>query len=218
MTQLKGHNIAVSLDGYATGEDQRVDSPFGHAGTRLMQWFFATPTWPGRHPDEHPQFTPGGLEDDVWARRAFEGFGAEIMGAGKFGPPGWQDDPDWQGWWGDEPPYHSPVFVLTHRPRADLVLGETTFHFVDTTPEDALAQATAAAAGLDVRLGGGATMIREFLAADLVDSLHAVLVPIVLGRGVPLWEGLEGLEERFEITATPSSSGVTHLQLTRRPR
>jgi dihydrofolate reductase len=218
MSQLRGHNISVSLDGYATGEGQAADAPFGHAGMRLHEWFFATPTWPGHHPGEEEAFTPGGLEDDVWARRSFEGFGAEIMGSGKFGPPGWQDDPDWRGWWGDEPPFHSPVVVLTHRPRPDLVVGETMFHFADTTPEDALAQATALAGGLDVRLGGGPTMIREFLATDLVDSLHLVLVPIVLGRGVSLWAGLEGLEQRFEIAATPSSSGVTHLQLTRRPR
>lgn len=216
MAQLRGHNIGVSLDGYATGEGQRLDAPFGHAGGRLMEWFFATPTWAGLQLAEATGFTPGGLDDDVWARRAFEGIGAEIMGAGKFGPPGWQDDPEWRGWWGDEPPFHSPVFVLTHRPRPDLVLGETTFHFVDASPEEVLAQAAAAAGGLDVRLGGGPTMIREFLAAGLVDSLHAVLVPIVLGRGTSLWEGLEGLEERYEITATPSSSGVTHLQLTRR--
>ncbi len=218
MTRLRAHNIAVSLDGFATGADQSRESPFGHAGVRLMGWFFATPTWPGHHPGEEQTLAPGAAEDDVFARRAFEGFGAEIMGSHKFGPPGWHDDPEWRGWWGDEPPFHSPVFVLTHRPRPDLVLGETTFHFVDTTPEDALAQARVAAGDLDVRLGGGPTMIREFLDADLVDYVHAVVVPIVLGRGERLWDGQEGLEERFDIRSTSTPSGVTHLELTRRPR
>jgi len=218
MGRLRAPNISVSLDGFATGEGQSIDAPFGHAGRRLHGWFFATPTWPGHHPGEEQTLAPGAEEDDVFARRAFEGFGAEIMGAGKYGPPGWQDDPDWQGWWGEEPPFQSPVFVLTHRPRPSLTLGETTFHFLDATPEQALRQARDAAGELDVRLGGGPTTIREFLSADLVDALHLVVVPIVLGRGERIWDGQEGLEERFDLRSTTTGSGVTHLEFMRKPR
>ena len=213
---LRAPNISVSLDGFATGEGQSLESPFGHAGQRLHGWFFATPTWPGRRPVEEQELAPGAAEDDVFARRAFEGFGAEIMGAGKFGPPGWQDDAAWEGWWGENTPFHTPVYVLTHRPRAELVLGDTTFRFRDAAPAEVLAEATAAAGELDVRLGGGPTTIREFLDADLVDALHLVMVPIVLGRGVRIWDGQEGLEERFDIRSTTTPSGVTHLELTRR--
>ena len=145
------------------------------------------------------------------------GFGAEIMGANKFGPPGWQDDPDWQGWWGDEPPFHTPTYVLTHRPRPSLEMaGGTTFHFLDASPAEALAVAREAAGDLDVRLGGGATVVRDFVAAGLVDHLHLVVVPIVLGRGARLWDGLEALEDTFDIESVSSPSGVTHLTFTKR--
>ena len=138
------------------------------------------------------------------------------MGRNKFAPlSGPWPDPDWQGWWGDEPPFHTPVIVLTHHPRPDLVLGDTTFLFRDTSPEEALAEATELAGGLDVRLGGGPTTIREFLDADLVDHLHLVVAPIVLGRGERIWDGQEGLEERFDIETTASPSGVMHQVFTR---
>ena len=162
---LRAPNISVSLDGFGTGEGQSLESPFGHAGQRLHGWFFATPTWPGRRPVEEQGLAPGAAEDDVFARRAFEGFGAEIMGAGKFGPPGWQDDAAWEGWWGEDTPFHTPVYVLTHRPRPDLVLGDTTFLFRDSSPAEVLAEATTAAGDLDVRLGGGPTTIRLSSAA-----------------------------------------------------
>jgi dihydrofolate reductase len=139
------------------------------------------------------------------------------MGRNKFAPlSGPWPDADWQGWWGDEPPFHTPVIVLTHTPRPDLVLGETTFLFRDTTPQEALAEATELAGGLDVRLGGGPTTVREFLDADLVDHLHLVVVPIVLGRGVRIWDGQEGLEERFDLETTASPSGAVHHVFTRR--
>jgi len=154
--------------------------------------------------------------DDAFAERHEPGIGAEIMGAGKFGPPGWQDDAEWRGWWGPNPPFHTPVYVLTHRPRPPLEMdGGTTFHFVDAEPVDALAVAREAADGQDIRIGGGATMLREFLAAGLVDHLHVVQVPIVLGRGVRLWDGLEALEEQYDVEAVSSPSGVTHLTFTR---
>ena len=140
------------------------------------------------------------------------------MGAGKFGHPGWEDDPDWKGAWGPNPPFHTPVFVLTHHaPRPSIEMeGGTTFHFLDASPAEALETARAAADGRDVRIGGGPTVIRDFLAAGLIDHAHIVVVPVLLGRGVRLWDGLEGLEERYAIESVVSPSGVTHLTLSRK--
>jgi len=217
MTLVRAHNIAISLDGFATGEGQSLEQPFGHAGGRLMQWFFPTATFQRLSGDRERQpVDPATEPDDAFARRSWEDIGVEIMGAGKFGPPGWQDDPEWKGWWGDEPPFHSPVVVLTHRPRAPIELSGTTFHFVDASPEDALAVARELAGGLDVRLGGGPTSLREFLAAGLVDLLHVAVVPILLGRGVRLWDGLEGLESDYEVESATTPSGTTHVTFTRR--
>jgi dihydrofolate reductase len=161
---------------------------------------------------------PGGTRgiDDALTRLHDVGIGAEIMGARKFGPPGWHENPEWKGWWGPNPPFHTPTFILTHHPRPPIEMeGGTTFHFIDASPAEALETARQAATGQDVRLGGGATMIREFLAARLVDHMHVAVVPIVLGRGERLWDGLEGLENDYEIEATSSPSGVTHLSFTR---
>ncbi len=127
----------------------------------------------------------------------------------------WHDDPDWRGWWGDEPPFHTPVIVLTHRPRPPLEVGETTFHFLNAAPAMALAAARDLAHGGDVRIGGGPTVVRDFLAADLVHSLHAVLVPVVLGKGTSPWVGLDRLEERFAVSSQTTPSGVTRLVFTR---
>lgn len=208
MPQVRVTNFAISLDGYGAGEPQSLESPFGHAGMKLHQWRFDT--WQEGAPD--------GI-DALYGRQYDVGFGAEIMGANKFGPPGWQDDPDWRGWWGEDPPFHTPTYVLTHRPREPLEMaGGTTFHFLSTAPADALAIAREAAGDLDVRIGGGASTVRAFVAADLVDHLHVAIVPIVLGRGTHLWEGLEGLEDRFHIESVVAPSGVIHLSLSRRPR
>jgi len=209
MSLVRVHNFAISLDGFGTGEPQSREAPFGHAGERLHEWMFATRFW-------DPRGSAG--VDDAFAQRHSVGIGAEIMGANKFGPPGWADDPDWTGWWGDDPPFHTPTFVLTHHPRAPIEMeGGTTFHFLDASPVEALDIARAAADGLDVRLGGGATIVREFVAAGLVDHLHLVMVPIVLGRGERVWDGLEALEETYDVEAVSSPSGVTHLTFTRRP-
>lgn len=208
MSLVRVHNFSISLDGFGAGEPQSLESPFGHAGQKLHQWMMATDHW-----------RRGGSVgvDNAFAARHDAGFGAEIMGANKFGPPGWQDDPDWRGWWGEDPPFHTPTFVLTHRPRPPLEMaGGTTFHFLDASPAEALAVAREAAGDLDVRLGGGATVVRDFVAADLVDHLHLVLVPIVLGRGTRLWDGLEALEDTFDIESVSSPSGVTHLTFTKR--
>jgi len=154
--------------------------------------------------------------DHAFAARFEQGFGAEIMGSNKFGPPGWQDDPDWKGWWGPNPPFHTPVFVLTHHPRPPIEMeGGTTFHFLDASPAEALATAREAAGGQDVRIGGGVRTIRAFLEARLIDHLHIAVVPILLGRGERLWDGMEGLEQDYEIESTTSPSGVTHVMFTR---
>ncbi|MCW2974418.1 MAG: deaminase [Thermoleophilia bacterium] len=213
MSRVRVHNFGVSLDGFGTGAGQSLEEPFGH-GQHLMNWFFPTDAFQRMH--GNPEGGATGIDDDF--AKAWGGdIGAEIMGRNKFGPQRgpWADD-DWTGWWGDEPPFHTPCFVLTHHPREPIELTGTTFHFIDATPEEALAQARAAAGDLDVRIGGGPTTVREFLAADLVDYLHVVVVPTVLGRGERLWDDLEGLEAQFDkITATSSPSGVTHLEFER---
>jgi dihydrofolate reductase len=209
MSLTRVQNLSISLDGFGTGEGQSRETPFGHAGERLHEWMFATRWW-------RKKGGGGGGVDDAFARQFAPGIGAEIMGAGKFGPPGWQEDPDWKGWWGPNPPFHTPTFILTHHPRPSIEMeGGTTFHFLDASPSEALEAAREAAGGQDVRLGGGPTMIREFLAAGLVDHMHVVVVPILLGRGERLWDGLEALEKHFDIEAVSSPSGVTHLTFTR---
>ncbi|WP_167140567.1 dihydrofolate reductase family protein [Diaminobutyricimonas sp. TR449] len=212
MSLARVQNFSISLDGFGTGEPQSLEAPFGHAGDRLHEWMFAT-----RFGGEMfgRQSGSSGV-DEAFARQFDVGIGAEIMGANKFGPPGWHEDPEWKGWWGSNPPFHTPTFVLTHRPRPSIEMeGGTTFHFLDASPAEALDAAREAAGGQDVRLGGGATMIRDFLAAGLVDHLHVVVVPILLGRGVRLWDGLEGLEKDYAVEATSSPTGVTHVTFTR---
>ncbi|MER5676280.1 dihydrofolate reductase family protein [Streptomyces sp. NPDC002238] len=213
MSRVRVHNFSVSVDGFATGEGQSPDAPFGHAGTRLHEWFFPTRTF------QRMLGKPGGSTgaDDAIASTWEAGVGAEIMGRNKFSPlrGPWEND-DWKGWWGPNPPFHTPVFVLTHHPRPSVEMeGGTTFHFIDATPQEALRQAREAAGGLDVRIGGGPSTVREFLAEDLVDHLHVAVVPIVLGRGEPLWDGLEGLEKRFRAESVTTPGGVTHMTFTR---
>ena len=216
MSRVRVHNFGISLDGFGTGEGPSFEAPFGHAGTRLLPWFFPTAFFRGMFGDEGG----GHGVDDAFAQRMSDGVGVEIMGRGKFGPHQgpWADE-EWRGWWGDNPPFHTPVIVLTHCPRPSLEMeGGTTFHFVDASPRDALALAREMAGGLDVRLGGGPTTVREFLREDLVDHMHLAVVPLILTRGVRLWDGLEGVEERFDVESVSSPSGVTHLTWTRRPR
>ncbi|MFD9858808.1 dihydrofolate reductase family protein [Streptomyces alboflavus] len=212
MSLVRVQHVSLSLDGFATGEGQSLEAPFGHAGERLHDWMFST-QW-GRAMLGRTGGTRG--VDDALVRLFAPGIGAEIMGAGKFGHPGWHQDPQWKGWWGPNPPFHTPVFVLTHHPRPSIEMeGGTTFHFLDASPAEALERAREAAGGLDVRLGGGPTTIRDFLTAGLVDHMHLVVVPILLGRGVRLWDGLEGLEKDYEVEAVSTPSGVTHLMFTR---
>lgn len=214
MTSVRVHNFGISLDGFGAGAGQSLEAPFGHADQRLMGWAFGTRTFRGMFGQ------PGGSNgvDEALAGTWNSGVGAEIMGRNKFGPQrGEWTDEEWKGWWGDNPPFHSPVFVLTHHPRASIEMdGGTTFHFIDAGPAEALEAAREAAGPLDVRIGGGVSTVRQFLAADLIDRMHLVLVPIILGRGERLWDGLEALEDRFDHEATSSPSGVTHLTFTRR--
>ncbi len=214
MSRVRVHNFSISLDGFGTGDGQRLEAPFGHAGRRLHEWFFGTSTF------QSMQGNPGGSDgvDDAFARRWNDGIGAEIMGRNKFGPQrGPWLDAEWKGWWGDDPPFHTPAFILTHHPRPSVEMaGGTTFHFLDAGPAEALEVARRAAGDLDVRIGGGPSTVRQFLAADLVDHLHVVLVPITLGRGERLWDDLDALEDRFAIESVASPSGVTHLTFDRR--
>lgn len=219
MAQVRVHNFAISLDGFGTGDGLTLDAPFGHAGERLHEWYVTTRFFRAMLGEL------GGSAgiDNAFAERHEPGIGAEIMGRGKFGPPqggpwaGLGTDAEWRGWWGPNPPFHTPVFVLTHHPRPPIAMeGGTTFHFVDASPQEALALARQAAGDRDVRIGGGPATIRDFLAADLIDLLHVVQVPILLGRGVRLWDGLEGLEARFNVEVVASPSGVAHLTFTRR--
>lgn len=219
MSLVRVHNFAISLDGFGTGEGLTLEAPFGHAGERLHEWMFTTRFWNAM------QGEPGGSMgiDHAFAERHGPGIGAEIMGRGKFGPPAggpWSDvgaDEEWRGWWGPNPPFHTPVFVLTHHPRPPIEMeGGTVFHFVDGSPGEVLDLARQAAGGLDVRIGGGPATVRDFLAAGLIDVLHVVQVPLLLGRGVRLWHGLEGLEQRYDIEIVSAPSGVAHITMTRR--
>ncbi|HTO00210.1 MAG TPA: dihydrofolate reductase family protein [Microthrixaceae bacterium] len=220
MSQTRVHNFSISLDGFGTGVGLSVDAPFGHAGQKLHEWVFATRF------GHSMMGQPGGSTgvDNAFAERLWPGIGAEIMGRGKFSPQTgpWEaigTEDEWRGWWGPNPPFHTPVFVLTHHSRPSLEMeGGTVFHFVDASPTEALDMAREAAGELDVRIGGGVTMVRDFLAAGLIDMLHVVQVPILLGRGVRLWDGLEGLEEHYEVESVSSPSGVTHMTFTDRAK
>lgn len=209
MTQLlRVQNFTVSNDGFGAGEGQSLQRPFGHADPMsLMSWAGATASWKMRT-------EPGGSRglDDYFIRDYDHNIGAEIMGRNKFGPQRgpWETE-EWQGWWGDEPPFHTPVFVMTHHTRPSFTLSDTTFHFVHDDPAAVLEGAKDAAQGKDVRVGGGATTIRAFLQAGLVDTLHVVVTPsITLGSGARLWESPDELTDHFHLDVVPSPSGVVH--------
>ena len=205
---LRVQNFMVSRDGFGAGEGQSLERPFGHADpAQLAAWAGATASWPNRT-------DPGGTRglDDYFTRDFTHNIGAEIMGRNKFGPQrGPWEDHEWKGWWGDVPPFHTPVFVLTHHPRPSFTLDDTTFHFLDASPTEAFARAAEAADGRDVRLGGGVATVREFLDDDLVDAMHVAIAPVELGRGERLWARPEDLLDRFHMEKVPSpSSGVVH--------
>lgn len=211
MPKLRAHNLSMSIDGYVAGPNQSRDDPLGVGGSRLHDWVFETRT--GRAMIS----AQGGTEglDDGYLRRANEGIGATIMGRNMFGPirGPWGDDP-WSGWWGDDPPYHHPVFVLTHHARPPIVMqGGTTFHFVTDGIEAALERAAAAAAGADVRLGGGASTVAQYLRAGLVDELGLAVVPVLLGAGERLFDGVEA--HRYTCTGFENAGAVLHVTFSR---
>lgn len=221
MSKLRVHNLSISLDGYVAGAEQSLRNPNGQNGRALHEWIFATRF--GRQ----MMGRDGGAEgvDNRFLERGVEGIGATVMGRNMFGPvrgpwagvDGGGDEEPWIGWWEDEPPFHHPVFVLTHHPRPPLRLkGGTTFHFVTDGIESALDQARAAAGGADVRLGGGAETVREYLTAGLVDLLHLAIVPVLLGRGERLFDHLDTFPEGFEKAELAASESVMHVVLERK--
>ncbi len=215
MSGLRVHAFSVSLDGYGAGPGQDAENPMGVGGMAIHEWVFPTRTFQRTHGGGDGGET--GPDDDLLAR-GFAGIGAWILGRNMFGPVRgpWVDDA-WRGWWGDDPPYHVPVFVLTHHPRAPIVMeGGTTFHFVTDGIESALAKARAAAAGEDVRLGGGVATIREYLRAGLVDEMHLAFSPVVLGSGEHLLAGLGDAALAYEVVEHVPTARVTHVVLARR--
>ena len=198
MAKLKVSAFATSLDGFSAGPNQDMKNPLGVRGPEIMQWFFPTRTFRAMHASDDADTAGGEIVgetgvDDSLARQSFDNMGAWILGRNMFGPVrgSWPDE-TWKGWWGDEPPYHSPVFVLTHYPRASIEMkGGTTFHFVTDGIESALQQAMAAAKGKDVRVGGGASTVRQYLNARLIDEMHIAVAPVLLGAGEKLFDGLD---------------------------
>lgn len=208
-------DLNISLDGFATTEGGTPENPMGEDWFRLVDAYTATRTFRARVLGDTSGAGTTGV-DDAYAAAYFEDIGAEIMGAGMFGLHLHPNDPDWRGWWDDDPPFHAPVFVLTHEQRPDLEMaGGTTFHFVSAEPEAALELATRAAGGGDVRIGGGPTVVRQYLAAGLVDVLHVAIAPILLGRGIRLWDDLRGLEDGYAVRAETAESGTVHLTFSR---
>ncbi|MDQ3688881.1 MAG: dihydrofolate reductase family protein [Chloroflexota bacterium] len=208
MSKVRVH-ISVSLDGYVAGPNQRQEEPLGEGGEHLHDWMVELRSW------REPQGMEGGEENANSAVVAAElaNVGAEIMGRGKFGPAGrgpWGDDA-WQGWWGGDPPFHKPVFVLTHHERQPLILSDTTFTFVTDGIEAALAHAREAAGDKDVFIGGGADIINQYLAAGLVDEVELHVVPIILGGGARLFEGI-GPDVNLKLLRVIDAPGVTHLK------
>jgi len=213
MGKVRVRGFAVSIDGFGAGPDQSVDDPLGNRGQELMQWFFPTRTFRSMVGKD------GGTEgtDDRFARAAMEGFGAFILGRNMFGPiRGEWPDEAWKGWWGDNPPYHAPTFILTHHPRAPVEMkGGTTFYFVTDGIEAALAQARAAAGDLDVKIGGGVSTVRQYLLAGAIDELHLAQSLVVLGRGESLFAGIDLASLGYRVTEAVPTELATHLVLTR---
>ncbi len=208
-------DLMVSLDGFTTTTDQTPEVPFGKDWPRLVGAYAATRTFRERVLKDTTGAGTTGVDDDH-AKAYFEGVGAEIMGAGMFGLHNFPDDRNWRGWWGEEPPFRCPVFVLTHKPRPSLEMaGGTTFRFLKATPAEALQQAVSVANGKDVQVGGGPSVVRDFLKAGLVDRFHVAITPILLGRGIRLWDDLRGLEAVYRVTAETAESGTIHVTFER---
>jgi len=222
MSKIRVAGFSVSLDGFGAGVEQSLSDPLGKRGTEMFQWFFHTRSFRAMHGQEghgqegHGQDdgTAGGV-DDEFAHRAMDNFGAFILGRNMFGPVRgpWLDDV-WKGWWGDDPPYHAPTFVLTHHKREPLVMeGGMTFYFVTGGIGEALERAKQAAGDKDVKIGGGVSTVRQYLQAGLIDSLHLASVPVLLGQGEALFEGLDLRALGFSVTDRQASEYATHVTL-----
>jgi dihydrofolate reductase len=213
--RLRVHCFAISLDGYGAGPSQDLNNPLGVGGLALHEWAFATRTFCKMFGRE------GGTTgiDDDFVVRGFDNIGAWILGRNMFGPVRgpWPDD-GWKGWWGDDPPYHVPVFVLTHHPRAPIAMaGGTTFHFVTDGIDAALQRAADAAGGRDIRLGGGVATIRQYLQARLIDEMHLAMSPTLLGAGEPLFAGLDLPKLGYRCSSHVPTPNATHVVLTKQP-
>jgi dihydrofolate reductase len=214
MSKLRVHSFSISLDGYGAGPHQDLANPLGVGGMALHEWVFGTRTFQQMLGGE------GGTTgvDDDFAARGFANIGAWILGRNMFGPVRgpWPDD-TWKGWWGDNPPYHTPVFVLTNHPRPSIIMdGGTVFHFVTDGIHAALARATEAANGKDIRLGGGVATIRQYLDAALIDEMHFVISPVLLGSGEHLFSDIDALELGYQRSEHVATANATHLVLTKR--
>ena len=213
MSKLKVCSFGIAIDGFGAGPAQSLENPLGRGGTGLHQWAFPTRTFQRMFGNEDG--TTG--TDDDYAARGFENIGAWIMGRNMFGPlrGSWPDE-SWRGWWGNNPPYHTPVFVLTHHARAPLVMeGGTTFHFVTDGIQAALERATEAANGKDIRVGGGVATIRQYLRAGLIDEMHLAISPVLLGSGEHLFEGIDLLQLGYQCSEHVSTPNATHVVLSR---
>ncbi len=214
MSKIRVQSFTISIEGYGAGPNQDLQNPLGVRGTELMAWLFPTRVWGKIHGDEGGET---GVDNRI-AEQGFERVGAWILGRNMFGPVRgpWPDD-DWKGWWGDEPPYHTPVFVLTNHPRPTLKMaGGTEFRFVTEGIHAALEQATAAAGGLDVRIGGGVSTIRQYLRAALIDELHLALSPVLLGSGEHLLRDLDLPALGYEWVRTVAGEHANHVFLRKR--
>lgn len=214
MSKLVVRCFGVSLDGFGAGPDQSLENPLGVNGQAVFQWFFPTRTFQAMHGSGDGAT---GVDND-FAERGFHNVGAWILGRNMFGPARgpWPDE-SWRGWWGEEPPYHTPVFVLTHHPREPLVMqGGTTFYFVTKGIEDALHQAIQAAEGKDVRVGGGAATIRQYLRASLIDDLHLAVSPVFLGKGEALFEGLDMDALGYKVKSQTATDAALHISIVRK--
>jgi len=213
MSKLRVHSFGLSVDGYGAGPNQDLANPLGVGAVAMHEWFFATRTF--RLMTGQDGGTTG--MDDEFAARGFHNIGAWIMGRNMFGPvrSPWLDE-NWKGWWGDNPPFHTPVFVLTNHPRASLTMsGGTTFHFVTDEIHAALERAGDAAKDQDIRLGGGVATIRQYLCAGLIDEMHLAIAPVLLGSGEHLFAGIDALKLGYQCTKRVPTDKVTHVVLTR---
>ena len=213
MSRVRVESFTISLDGYGAGPEQSLQDPLGRGGEALHQWFIPTRTFQRVH--GRSDGTTG--IDDEFAARGFDNVGAWILGRNMFGPVrgAWPDD-SWKGWWGDDPPYRVPVFVLTHHPREPVdMAGGTTFHFVTDGIEAALGRARAAARGKDVRIGGGASVVRQYLQARLIDEMHFAISPVLLGSGAGLLAGISLPELGYRVTRHVAAEAATHVVIGR---